>query len=107
MGITHVSMNLLVKQVSDAVSALLPHIYDAVADLGGIFAIPAATFGINIGVATGSLATEWMSAVPLAIVQESFSGVQSAGRAAITAVVKYLTVELVNFAWDQMENSVI
>jgi hypothetical protein len=105
--VMHCSMNLLVKEIADKIEDMLPHIFDAVADLGGVLGIPVTTFGINIATATGSVATEWVSAVPLAIVQEAYSGIQSAGRGALTAIVQYLTVELVNLAWDTMEHYVI
>lgn len=93
--------------VSKEVQNWMPEIFDAVANIGGVLALPAATIGINVAVGSGSCATEWISAAPLNALQEAYNYAQTLGRSAATAAVDWLVVQLLNLIFKGIKTFVV
>merc|ERR1712070_472999 len=81
---------ITVREINKLVSWLLTPVYNEVMNCMGLWALDAATFGINIGVASGSVTTEWISTGILNIIQATWTQMQVIGRDALLATQKLL-----------------
>merc|ERR1711907_231920 len=95
------------RWVSNQANALTPHLYDLVADMGSVLALPAGSVGINVGVGSGTVASEWIGSGLANIAQMALQYAQTLGRSAIQAVVTFFTVDLLNFAFKGLEKFVV
>jgi len=93
--------------VSKQIGKVTPHLYDLVADLGSVVALPAGSIGINVAIGSGSCVSEWIGTGLTNIAQIALAYAQTLGRSAIQAVVDFIVTDLLNFAFKGLEKFVV
>ena len=97
----------LVSMLVGLVEESLPVLFDGVGDVGGVVAVPATTVGVDVGVATGSCATEWLSSGSMNVVEQIWGYAQTAVRGGLANAVKALIGGVLNLIFDGVYDFII
>jgi len=87
---------LFMGMLEEQMAKLLPPIWDAVMNVVGLLGLPAASVGVDIGVGSGSVATEWISTGLTNIAQQVYSWIQTTGKTAFFEAGKSLMQAVLN-----------
>jgi hypothetical protein len=87
---------LLVDYVSDELQKLLPVAWNAVMNVGGMVLLPASSVALNIGLASGSVSSEWVSSAFNNLLQQVYAWLQTTGRTSFMEAGDYLIKTIIN-----------
>jgi len=97
----------LIDVLVDQLNSILPHVYDIVLDIGNCIVVPAASLGANVGVATGSCASEWISTGIANVVQQVWTWAQTGGRQAFYDATRKLVTWVLNSVFSLINKKLI
>merc|ERR1711939_388001 len=87
---------LLARKISEVLRVWLPSAWDAVMNVAGEWMIGMTSMGMNIVAASGSAATEWLSAGSSAAMQLAWDKLASAGKNAFMSTMDWIVQKLVH-----------
>jgi hypothetical protein len=102
-----VTQQLVTEWVNEQVAFYLPALWDTTLNWVGVVIIPAVTFGLNELASSGMWATEWISTVPMNIIQGAWEFFQAKAAHFFTVTAPAIISMLVNYIFDWIFEMII